>query len=127
MTAPFIIKATRIILFSLIIILLLSFILAGILPWVYKQFDHEPWAIDYSPDRRFRVEYYAIPFLPFRLHYYKGMGCTDCPGYVRLLQNIDGKILQEKYFQMSHDISNKIIWEEDNVSIKLFVSWPLPK
>lgn len=103
-----------------------SFLFAGFYPWVYKQFNYEPILVKYSPDKRFKIEYHSIPFLPFRPHYYTGIGCTDCPGYVRLIDNSNETILQEKYFHTRHEVSSGIDWKKQEVSMKLFANWRLP-
>ena len=104
---------------------LICILISGLFPWVYKQLDHEPRAINYSPDKRFSIEYYSIPFLPFRPHYYAGIGCTDCPGYIRLVNN-SGDVLEEKYFQTRHEVSSGVDWEKGVVRMKLFANWELP-
>jgi hypothetical protein len=99
---------------------------AGLFPWLYKQLDHEPWAVSTSPDGRFRLEYYAIPFLPLRPDRYIGLGCTDCPGYLRLVDREGGKILAEKYFRMQHELSSGVEWRPREVRVRRFVTWILP-
>jgi len=103
------------------------FLFSAFFPFLYKQFNHIPMSVKHSPDKCFRIEYYAILFLPLRPHYASGMGCTDCSGYVRLLRNSDGEILQEKYFSTRHEVSSGVNWSDNEVSMKLFASWPLPK
>lgn len=105
----------------------MGFLSAAFLPWAYKRFPHEPWATKRSPDGRFRMEYYAVPFLPFRPQYLRGMGCTDCPGYVRLVDSKNEVILQEKYFHTGDEISGGVNWGHQQVSIKLFAQWELPE
>lgn len=131
MTSTFQKKTLRIvtkIIVILVCVVLVGFILfVGCFPWVYKQYDHDPLSANYSPDGRFRIEYYAIPFLPFKPYdYFWGFGCSDCPGYVRLVENNTGKVLQEKYFDMGQSLSSGPKWEEKEVSIKLFATWTLP-
>jgi len=120
-------RSVRLIIRTLTIIALAWLLLAAGGPWLYKQFDREPWATNTSPDGRFRLAYYAVPFLPYRLSSYNGMGCSDCPGYVRLVDKAKKNVLQEKYFQMSHDVSGGISWDRSEVRIKLFAAWPLPE
>lgn len=100
---------------------------AGLFPWLYKPFDHAPWAVSTSPDGRFRLEYFAIPFLPLRPDRYIGMGCTDCPGYLRLVDREGGSILAEKYFRMEHELSSGVEWRPHEVRVRRFVTWDLPQ
>lgn len=99
----------------------------GLFPWFYKQIDHEPFAVSDSPDGRFRLEYYAIPFLPLRPDLFIGMGCMDCPGYLRLVDREANKMLVEKYFQMRQELSSGVEWKPDEVSVRRFVTWELPE
>ena len=89
--------------------------------------NHEPSSVQFSPNKRFRMEYYDIPFPPFRPHYFIGMGCFDCPGFVRLVDNEREKVLGEKYYNSSHEVSDGIRWEDNEVTMKLFLTWPLPE
>jgi hypothetical protein len=101
-------------------------LLSGSLPWAYRELAQEPWAVDTSPDGRFRLEYFAAPFLPFRPLTARGWGCTDCPGYLRLIDARTGGEIEGKYFRMMHEVSNGIHWEKHRVRIRLFANWVLP-
>lgn len=111
----------------LVTMLLLAVASAGLYPWVYKQFEQEPFAVKESPDGRFRLEYHAIPFLPFRPHEMIGMGCTDCPGYLKLVDTERKRTLAEKYFQTRHELTSGVEWRRGEVRVKRFATWSLPR
>lgn len=62
--------------FKRTIIILLSFVvISGIFPWIYKQFNYKTfWVPDYSPDKQYKIEYYSIPYLPFEMSDFIGIG-----------------------------------------------------
>ena len=100
----------------------------GLTPWIYKQFPHEQlFEASYSPDRKYRIEYYAIPFLPFKPYKYKGLGCSDCPGYIQLIDNTSNIVLAEQYFKSTQVVQDTVTWEDDMVYIRSFVNWRLQR
>ena len=116
----------RRILFFILILFSALVVISGVFPWLYK-LQSRPYAVRWSPDMRFRLEYHAIPFVPFKPHHYIGMGCTDCPGFVRLVDTANHRTLEEAYFETRHEISGGVQWEPHEVGIKVFAVWPLPE
>ena len=84
--------------------LLMLFLFSAGYPWFYKQFEHEPFGVKYSPDRHFRLEVYAVPFLPLKPYCLipEWKACSGCAGYVRLINNKDATILHEKYVKTAY-------------------------
>lgn len=111
---------------GLIVFVFIVVLMSWGFPWIYKLFDHEQLLKpSYSPDNKYRIEYYAIPFLPLRPHKYIGFGCSDCPGYIRLLDNETNEVLQEEYFEMTQQVSASVKWKEDKAYLKGFTSLDL--
>lgn len=111
---------------NLVLIFFLIVLISWGFPWLYKLLDHEQlFKPSYSPDDGYRIEYYAIPFLPLKPYKYIGFGCSDCPGYIRLINNKTGKILQEEYFDMAQQVRVAIKWKKGKVYLRGFMSLDL--
>ena len=74
-----------------------------------------------SPDKRFKMIVYRIPMTSAM----PGQS-GDAPGFVRLYDERNGRILEQKDVEMVQLIDQPE-WSPTNLYIKLFADWKLPK
>src|SRR5262245_44331339 len=73
-----------------------------------------------SPDGRFKMVIYRLPMLTAM----PGQS-SDAPGFVRLYDQKNGRILQQKDVEMVQ-IIDQFEWTPTNLYITLFADWRLP-
>ncbi len=108
------------------IMIIFTFLFSWLTPWIFIHIINRPYSIEYSPDRLYKIEYHAIPFKPFKAHYFIGIGCSDCPVYLCLIENKTNATLHSKY-DMIQSIGDSPIWEKDNVYIPRIAHWRFKK
>ena len=74
-----------------------------------------------SPDGRFKMVVYRLPMFMAM----PGQS-SDAPGFVRLYDQRNGRVLQQKDVEMVQNI-DQFEWSTTNLYIKLFADWRLPK
>jgi len=109
-------------------ILVAGVLFIGLFPYIYKVFPHTPRHVVMSPDKQYRIEYHNILFIPFLENpRIGGTACTECPGYIKLVNNRNSRVLNYKFYSMKLQIMSRVIWYEDSVRIPAFISWDLPR
>ncbi len=108
----------------------LLFILAfwWLYPYLYVNIKNQPYQAVYSPEKKYRLEYFNAPFVPFGFPYsLKGKGCTDfCPGYIQLIENKTDKLIADGFYAARIELSAPR-WYTDMVSIVGLYQWELPE
>lgn len=113
-----------------IFLYILLFILAfwWLYPYLYINIKNQPYHVIYSPENKYRLEYFDAPFAPFSFPYsLKGNSCTDwCPGYIQLIENKTDKLIADGFYAARIALSTPR-WYTDTVSIVSLYQWKLPK
>lgn len=115
-------------------LLLIAFMLWFFVPRLYIAIYNEPFRVDYSPDKRYRLEHYDTLFTPpfsftwyehsdgFNFMYRRKILMSECcrPGYIKLVRNQDNRSMGGFYYgDYYRDLS--IRWYDDSVSIVGFL------
>lgn len=113
---------------AFLVMLIVVVLFVSLFPYIYKAFPHTPRRVIYSPDKQYSIEYYDILFVPFLKNpRIGGSACTECPGYIRLIDKQNNRILNDKFYSMKLQIMSRVIWYDDSVRIPAFIVWNLPR
>lgn len=97
-----------------------------IYPYVHMKIYNDPYRVQYSPDKEYRLEYYNVPFTPFGFpHALIPIAFSEYyPGYVLLVDNTDDNTMGGEFYEMRIEIDSTR-WHKKSVSIIGFYRWDL--